>query len=122
MRRIFLNSKELLKLIAAAIDEKHGEDIIVYDMQGISILSDYVIITHGNSNRQVHAIADNVSEKLKEADYYNFNVEGNKDSDWLLIDAKEVLVNVFTDEAREFYGLEKLWSEAKEIPVKELLQ
>lgn len=122
MRRIFLNSKELLKLIAAAIDEKHGEDIIVYDMQGISILSDYVIITHGNSNRQVHAIADNVSEKLKEADYYNFNVEGNKDSDWLLIDAKEVLVNVFTDEAREFYGLEKLWSEAKEIPVEELLQ
>ena len=122
MRRIFLNSKELLKLIAAAIDEKHGEDIIVYDMQGISILSDYVIITHGNSNSQVHAIADNVSEKLKEADYYNFNVEGNKDSDWLLIDAKEVLVNVFTDEAREFYGLEKLWSEAKEIPVEELLQ
>lgn len=117
-----MNSKELLKLIAAAIDEKHGEDIIVYDMQGISILSDYVIITHGNSNRQVHAIADNVSEKLKEADYYNFNVEGNKDSDWLLIDAKEVLVNVFTDEAREFYGLEKLWSEAKGIPVEELLQ
>lgn len=116
-----MNSKDLLKLIVGAVDEKHGEEIIVYDMRGISILSDYVVITNGNSNRQVHAITENVSEKLKEVNYYDFNIEGNKDSNWLLIDAKEVLVNVFTDEAREFYGLEKLWSDAKEIPVAELV-
>lgn len=116
-----MNSQELLKLIVNAIDDKRGEDVVALDMQGISLLSDYVVIVNGNSNRQVHAIVDGVIDALKTADYYEYNVEGNKDSDWLLIDTHDVIVNVFSEEARSFYGLEKLWSDAKEIDAESLL-
>lgn len=117
-----MKSKELLDLILNAIDDKRGENILAYDMQGISLLSDYVVITHGNSNRQVHAIVDGITEALKKANFHDFRVEGNKDSNWLLIDTHDVIVNVFDEEAREFYGLEKLWTEAKEIDVESIVE
>lgn len=121
MRRIFLKSKELLDVIVKAIDDKKGENMLALDMQGISLLSDYVVIVHGNSNRQAHAIVDGVVEALKNSNTLDYKVEGNKDSDWILIDTKDVIVNVFTEEARDFYGLEKLWSDAPEVELESIL-
>lgn len=116
-----MKSEELLKVVAKAIDEKHGEDVLIYDMRNISLLADYIVITNGGSNRQTNAIAENVVEQARKAGFDDYKVEGNKDSDWILLDLKDVLVNVFTEETRDFYQLEKLWSDAPEISLSELL-
>ena len=89
--KIKLDSKKLLDLTVEAIDERHGEDTEAYDMQGISILADYYVVTTAGSNRQL------------------------RDSNWLLVDMGDVVVNVFTEDARDFYGLEKLWSNGKKL-------
>lgn len=116
-----MDSKELLKIVTKAIDDKHGENIVIYDMRSISLLADYVVITNGGSNRQTNAISENVLEQVKKAGVDEISVEGNKNSDWILLDLKDILVNVFTEETREFYNLEKLWSEAPEVAVEDLI-
>ncbi|MDO4912419.1 MAG: ribosome silencing factor [Lactobacillus sp.] len=103
-----------LEIIAEAISDRHGEDTVAYNMQGISILADYYVITTAGSNRQLHAIANSVIDACQENDIH-YRIEGTRDSDWLLIDAGDVVVNIFTNEARAFYNLEKLWSEGEEI-------
>lgn len=110
-----LESKKLLDLTIEAIDERHGEDTEAYDMQGVSILSDYYVVTTAGSNRQLHAIANSIIDKIHESGKEDYRIEGSKDSNWLLLDMGDVVANIFTEEAREFYGLEKLWSNGKKL-------
>lgn len=114
-RKIMLESKELLDLTVEAIDERHGEDTEAYNMEGVSILSDYYVVTTAGSNRQLHAIVNSIIDKIHEHGQSDYRIEGGRDSNWLLVDMGDVVVNVFTQEAREFYGLEKLWSNGKKV-------
>lgn len=114
-RKIILESKELLDLTVEAIDERHGEDTEAYNMEGVSILSDYYVVTTAGSNRQLHAIVNSIIDKIHEHGKSDYRIEGGRDSNWLLVDMGDVVVNVFTQEAREFYGLEKLWSNGKKV-------
>ena len=115
-----MDSKKLLDLTVEAIDERHGEDTEAYDMQGISILADYYVVTTAGSNRQLHAIVNSIIDKIHEHDATvsekeDYRIEGTRDSNWLLVDMGDVVVNVFTADARDFYGLEKLWSNGKKL-------
>lgn len=114
-----MNSKQILDFSLKAISDRHGERTNAYDMRGISILADYYVITSAGSNRQLHAIANAIVEQAHENNYSDYRIEGTRDSNWLLIDLGDVIVNIFTNEARDFYNLEKLWSKGKQLQLQE---
>ena len=88
-------------------------------MQGVSILADYYVSTSAGSNRQLHAIANTIIDEAHKNDYTDYRIEGTRDSNWLLLDLGDVIVNIFTREARDFYNLEKLWANGKKMEIKE---
>lgn len=101
--------EELLKLVVDACDDKHGYDIVAYDLTGTSSLYDYSVICHAPTTRQVEAIANEVREKVMEANYKIYSMEGMKEAKWILLDLGDVVVNVMTREDREYYELDRLF-------------
>ncbi len=114
-----MDSEKLLNAALAAISERHGEDTEAYDMRGVSILADYYVATSASSNRQLHAIANSIVSAMHDLNYTGYRIEGTRSSNWLLVDLGDVIVNIFTEDARAFYGLEKLWSQGKPLEVKD---
>ena len=88
-------------------------------MRKVANFCDYFILCSGTSHRQVRAIADGIGEGLRELDFKVPSVEGHGDSGWVLLDFGDVVVHVFEQETREFYGLEHLWQTAKKVPWKQ---
>lgn len=94
--------------------------MIVLDLRGLSDVTDYFVICHGGSDRQVLAIADEVEERLdKERGRRPGHVEGRRSADWVLLDYIDFVVHVFQEEKREFYRLERLWGDAPRVPLGE---
>ena len=98
-----------------AADDKQAVDIVVLDISKLTSIANYFVVMHGNSERQVKAIAEHIMESLKEEDQPVWHKEGLSDCQWVLLDFGSVIVHVFYRETREFYSLEKLWGEAPEI-------
>lgn len=94
-----------------AVLDKKGEDFSAIDVSGRTILADTFALVTGRSKIQTRAIADAVAEKAAEAGFRVTRMEGYSDGNWILIDLGHVIVHVFTPEQREFYNLERLWSE-----------
>lgn len=109
----------LLQLAYKAVDDKHAEDIVVLNMQGISLLADYFIICHGNSDRQVQAIARELQEVAEKEGYEIRRVEGFDAARWILVDLGDVVVHVFHKDERSYYNLERLWGDAPQLDVAE---
>ena len=109
--------REMTKLAVKALDEKKAMDIKVIDIHEVSVLADYFIIASGSNQNQVQAMVDNVEEQLGKAGYEPKQIEGTKNSSWILMDYGSVLVHVFTPEARDYYRLEKLWGDAPTLPL-----
>lgn len=114
-----MNSQDLLKAALAAISDRHGQETEAYDMRGVSILADFYVITSADSNRQLHALANSLVEAMHKLNYSDYRIEGTRDSNWLLVDLGDVIVNIFTPDARAFYGLEQLWSQGKQLDISE---
>ena len=96
------------------IISKKGDDIVIMDLQKISSVSDFFIITTGNSTVHVKAIADEIRVKLKkEYSIRPWHVEGYEAQKWILLDYVDIVVHIFDDETRSYYMLEKLWEDAK---------
>lgn len=114
-------AKETLEIVVKACDDRRAEDIVALDMQGLSILTDYNVITHGNSNRQIGAIAQGVLDDAQEKGIEVKRVEGKGSNHWILIDLGDVVVHVFNQEERDFYQLESLWTEATLVNISEWL-
>jgi ribosome-associated protein len=105
-----------LKTIVEAALDKKAEDVLVLDLRGLCHFTDYFVICHGSSTRQALAIADEVEERLLEVGRLKpKHVEGRRVGDWILLDFIDVVVHVFVDEKREFYGLERLWGDAPRV-------
>jgi ribosome-associated protein len=105
-----------LKQIVDAASDKKAEDILVLDLRGLCQFTDYFVICHGSSSRQVLAIADAIEERLfDEGRLKPKHVEGRRVADWILLDFIDVVVHVFVDEKRGFYGLERLWGDAPHV-------
>ncbi|CAM3815749.1 ribosome silencing factor [Mesobacillus zeae] len=107
-----MKERQLLETAVKAADDKRAEDILVLNMKGISLVSDYFIICHGNSDRQVQAIAREIKEKAEELGYTIKRMEGFEEARWILIDIGDVVVHVFHRDERGYYNLERLWGDA----------
>lgn len=112
MEGIIIESKQILEIAVRAADSKHAEDIIALDVREISLLADYFVICSGNSERQIKAIVDEIIEQEEKAQVEVKRVEGKDGAKWILIDLGDVIVHVFSNTERDFYNLEKLWSDA----------
>jgi ribosome-associated protein len=105
------DADKTLNVILSRLDEMKAEETVTIDLRGRSAFSDYMVVTSGRANRHVGAIAENVTKTLKENGIKNIHVEGLPNCDWVLIDSGDVIVHVFRPEVREFYNLERLWTQ-----------
>ncbi|AQM41760.1 MULTISPECIES: ribosome silencing factor [Staphylococcus] len=107
-----MKSDQLLNLAVNATENKKAEDIISLNMQGISDMTDYFIVCHGNNERQVQSIARAVKDAANEAEIEVKRMEGFNEARWILIDLANVVVHVFHKDERDYYNLEKLYRDA----------
>ena len=116
-----MTSLELAKLAVKSLDSKRGSQIKVIKIDGISVIADYFVIATGHSSTQVKALADAVEYELKEAGENASHIEGHRNDSWILLDYVDVIVHVFSEEAREYYDLDKMWSDGEEIDISDVL-
>ena len=112
-----MTSLETAKMAVKALDSKKALDIKVIKIQDISAIADYFVIATGTSSTHVKAIADEVEAQLDEAGISVSHVEGYRSNSWILLDYVDVVVHVFSDEAREYYDLERLWQDGEIIDI-----
>jgi len=108
------DSKSLAKTLAKLIDDKKGEQIIIFDLRGLSPITDYFVIANGLSDIHIKTIAENLIEYEKPD-----HAEGLNLTSWVLLDYFDVIVHLFLKETREFYGLERLWGDAPTIKMED---
>lgn len=99
----------MLSLIASSLDGDKADHVVVIDLAGKSSMADFMIIASGTSGRHVGSMADHLLRRLKGLGAPSVVVEGRAAGDWVLIDAKDVVVHLFRPEVRKFYALERLW-------------
>jgi len=99
----------LKAVVINALDDMKALEIKVLDVRGLTDVADTMVIASGTSDRHVRSVAQKLVEKTKAAGFRPHGVEGQQDSDWVLIDLNEMIVHVMLPRVREFYGLEKLW-------------
>ena len=104
-----LSPAELKTLIEKSLDADKAEDIISIELADGSALADYMIIASGTSSRHVNALATKLKERLHGRGIKNVHIEGQGQSDWVIIDIGDIIIHLFRPEVREFYNLEKMW-------------
>lgn len=104
-----LNPQALKELIEQFLDSKKAQNIVSVDLRGKSSIADYLVIVSGTSQRQVASMAELLREELKKKGIKDIHIEGLPQSDWVLVDAGDVIVHIFRPEVRLFYNLEKMW-------------
>jgi len=116
-----MNERQLLITAVKAADDKRAEDIVVLNMKGISLVADYFIICHGNSDKQVQAIARGMKEKVGENDIQIQRMEGFDEARWILVDLGDVVAHIFHKDERNYYNLERLWGDAPHENIQSVL-
>lgn len=116
-----LSPLEIATIAAKALDDRKAKDLKVLKTAEQTILADYFVICNGTTSTHIKALVDEVDRKLSEAGEPPIRREGLRSDIWVLMDFGSVIVHVFTDEARKFYDLERLWSDAEEIDLSSLL-
>ena len=116
-----MTEREMVGTAVKALDSKKGKDIRVLYTADQTTLADYFIICNGTSNTQVKALADAVEEAMSQQGEEPHHVEGHRGGQWTRLDDSSVVIHVFTEEAREFYSLERLWSDAAPVDVSQYL-
>jgi ribosome silencing factor RsfS/YbeB/iojap len=115
-----LQSQERALLCAAKVLDKKAFQVRILDVRNLSSLTDFIVLASGGSDRQVQAAAESVHLGLKkEYDTMPLGIEGMNDGRWVLIDYGDVMVHVFQEPVRDFYDLDGLWSDAREVPLPE---
>lgn len=114
--------KMMAQIACKAIDDKKGQDIKVIDIHNVSVIADYFVIASGTNSNQVQAIVDNVEEQLGRAGFEAKQIEGNRNSSWILMDYGDVIVHVFDEENRLFYDLERIWRDGKVLEIDAFLE
>ena len=110
-------TKEMVKIL----DSKKAIDLQVIGIRDLTIIADYFVIASGGSTTQVKALADEVEFQLKEAGADQGHMEGYHSNNWILMDYHSVIIHVFQEKTREFYDLERLWRDAKEVDISDLI-
>jgi ribosome-associated protein len=108
--------KNQMSVALAACEDKKAEQITLLEMdQNSGAFTDYFLICSGTNSRQVQAISDEVELRLKRSGHYPNNIEGHRQGEWVLIDYVDFVVHIFSETARKYYDLERLWKSAKKI-------
>lgn len=110
-----------LKTIVKVLDEKLANDISVIDMSMDSPICDYFVIATASNERLLLALKDHVEEACDKEGYFVKNIEGRKNSKWILMDYGDIIVHLFDPEERKNYGIEKLWSDKPVISIEDIL-
>ena len=114
------DSKDMLKVIIDALQDKKAEDIRVIDISNVSVIADYFVIASGSNTNQIQAMVDNVEEEMFKAGFDDPKVEGYNTASWILLDYKEVIVQVFSEDDRAFYNSERISRDGKEVDINSL--
>jgi ribosome-associated protein len=113
-------AEQLIEVISEALLEKKAEKIRLLDVRKVTTLTDYFIVCHGLSDSQVKAIGDNVTVEVKNlCGEYVWRKEGHNTNRWIVLDYVNVVVHIFVNELREFYGIEKMWQDAEITEIKD---
>ncbi|MCC2637119.1 MAG: ribosome-associated protein [Moraxellaceae bacterium] len=105
-------TQQLLDTALDALSDLKAKDVVSLDVRAMTSLADVMVIASGTSSRHVKSLADNVVEKIKAAGFRPLGQEGERDSEWILIDLAGVIVHVMLPATRAFYDLERLWTPA----------
>ncbi len=116
-----MDGKTFVHHMAKVADDKHAQNIVVLNMEGVSLIADYFLICHGNSVKQVQAIANEVKEAALKKNVNMKRMEGYQEARWILLDLGNVVVHVFHKDEREYYNLEKLWGDVPRLKLEEEL-
>jgi len=97
------------------LEDKKGEDILLLDLKGLAIFTDYFVICSGTSERMLRALVDSAMEQVQESHRMKAKVEGEPEDGWMLVDYGDVVLHVFSARQRDYYGLEDLWNEGRVV-------
>ena len=111
--------EELLELVVRTADDRQAKDIIAIDMRGLSVMSDYNVVSHASNTRLIGAIAEAVAQEAGKEGYTVKSIEGKQGGSWILIDLVDVIFHVFAEGERTNYNLEGLWAEAPSVDISE---
>lgn len=117
-----MTSYEMALLLARTLDGKKGQDIKVLKTEELTTLADYFVLCTATSNTQIKAMSDACEEEMEKRGERAHHIEGHREGTWLLMDFSSVVVHVFTDEARKFYDLERLWADAQPVDLSQVLE
>lgn len=107
--------EQLMNVVVEAVQDKKAMNVVTLNLQGISPVSDYYVVCHGNSETQVQAIATEVKKRAEKYEARVRGLEGFDTARWVLVDIGDVVVHVFHRDDREYYNIERLWSDAKVV-------
>ena len=116
-----LAPKEIAVAVTKALDEKKGMDIKLLKIDEVSTLADYFLICTGTSNTHVKTLCDYAEYTLENLGETMLGREGHRGNSWELLDYGTIVVHVFTEEARKFYDLERLWADAEQVDLREII-
>ena len=116
-----LTAKQVAYEVTKALDDKKGIDIKLLKIDKVSSLADYFLICTGTSNTHVRTLCDYAEYTLEQLGEPMLGREGHRGNSWELLDFGSIVVHVFTEEAREFYSLERLWADAEEINISDIV-
>ena len=116
-----LSAKEVAYQVTKALDDKKGKDIRLLRIAEVSSLADYFLICTGTSNTHVKTLCDYAEYTLEQLGEPMLGREGHRGNTWELLDYGSIVVHVFTEEAREFYSLERLWADAEQVDISDII-
>ena len=105
----------MAQLVVELASDKLAADIVMLDLRQVAPFADYFIIMSADSPRQIEALEEDISRALKEEQVHRYHREGTPSSGWVLLDFSDVIIHIFGPEEREYYNLERLWSQAPQV-------
>lgn len=114
-------SQDSLLLLAQAAEEGRALEVIALEVGSLLPICDYFLICHSRSSQHAQAICDRIEERAKQGGLRLHHREGSGQGEWVILDYQDVVVHVFSEAARKFYGLERLWADAPRLPLETLL-
>lgn len=112
-----MTSEEKVEMVVQAADAKQARNMVVLDLQGLTLMTDYFFICSGTSSTQIRTITDSIVETMKRAGMGGIRVEGYEAALWVLMDYGDVVAHVMNAEQREYYDLETFWKDAPRLPL-----
>lgn len=113
-----MNSEQIAREAANALDLKQAKDIRVFDVRGVSGVTDYYVVATGTSAPHLKALINETQRRMKSVNVSSYRTSGDPESGWVIVDYVVAVVHVFSPEARAYYNIERLWATAKELPLR----